>query len=520
MNSRIIKIDELRQTILEVVQDLTSTVVSTFGPDGNNVLLYNRVTGKPYSTKDGVTVSNSLQYADPVKNMILSIIKESANNTNVLVGDGTTTSTLLICAALELMITKKITSKKDLEDFSDGIYRVIEYINDVTEMVDIDSEQIKKIVEISSNGDEKAIELITEAIQKIGKYGIIEVNANPKSDKTSIQITNGAYIDSRVVVSPKSMKDTDFRVLLVEGALDSVHLFVDLLKTLYDHGVSHLMIVAKEFHKDVIKSAEINNQRGVMNTVLVEAEGFSNSRLDILSDLALVLDCDIVSTDKSTSHSIRNVSISNLSSAHKLSLYQTGIIIVRKNDIENEEILLHIGQLREELEKATSTGQTALANIYRKRLYKFVSIATISVGSITEAGMNEQKDRIDDAVRAISSSVNGGVIYGGGYTLLHAYESVKSISNGNVNYLLKALCQTPLNILTMGSPLENIIEKMSSDDSLVYNVKTRLLVDVKKSGIYDPAKALTSSLYNMLDVVKTLINSSSMVVTTQGYDDV
>jgi chaperonin GroEL len=296
-----------------------------------------------------------------------------------------------------------------------------------------------------------------------------------------------------------------------------------VIRKITQSGYRNLVLVAKEFSKEVVNMIEVNNRKNASNILLIEAEGFSNSRINILEDIAMVTNSTIVSIDNSTSISLQNMNIEHLGKCSGVIEYEDGIVLKYFDNaiLESEEIKAHVHELHtqlKELDGNNSPIANSKRNILKTRLYKFINLATIYVGGITKAEAKEKKDRLDDAVHAISSSINNGVIYGGGVVLLHAIDFIKQLEIiDDVKELLTTLCLVPIRTLLKNGLVddenaERIINKLRVEKNLLFNQRTLSYETLEETSIYDPANALIESLYNVLSILKVLGHSFGMLI--------
>jgi chaperonin GroEL len=356
---------------------------------------------------------------------------------------------------------------------------------------------------------------------------LIEV-VEDESVGLEVDITNGAYIGSKIMTTTHRLYNHQFKVLLIEGPLVHTHLLALILKSITSAGFKNILIIAKEFSNEVINMIEINNRNGVSNIILTEAEGFSGSRLDILEDLSLVTDAKIMSVDNSTKFAFKDTNVSHLGTVASIIEHGDGIVLKYQNPEEftnNTVITKHIEELHKSLQAFLGNNDpisNSRRNLIKTRLHKFTNLATIRVGGTTKTEMKERKDRLEDAVHAIAAAVEGGVVLGGGYTLYRAglmiaESGISGVGNDILNLII-LLTETPIDKLLKSSPIsttasiEEIKLKIKEDSSVLYDVKLQKFVPISDTIVLDPADVVIESLYNALSVTKMLLNSSGALI--------
>lgn len=518
---------ETRDVIKEIVHNFTMTVASTLGPGGRTAIIYNKGDIVPHVTKDGSTVAESIHFDDNVKECIISLLKESARKTVEEVGDGTTTSTLLSGKLIELgldAIPKVLDRRQFFNGMNDYGSRLLGYIDDCKKIILDDKETIKNIIKIASNSDSKIVELLADIVDKIGSDGLINVEAVEQND-ISINISEGASIDS---INPMSEMGTGIKeyknpfILLVEDEITDIHKIESVLKYFATNKVPAI-IIAKGFSNKVIQGIQTNNYKGVLNVGLVVAEGFGINRKEILSDLAVITMAEIVSTNGSTENLLRNFNESYLGTAEKVIITSRNTLLIPNNEIlvASEELIGNtIKQLKSSL-KEDDLNEGVIRNI-KRRLSKYTKVATIMVGGITQAEAKESKDRIDDAVCAITSAVNGGIIPGAGSILYIAAKKLLDkllldetldldFVSGATTFL--EACKYPIKtILANAGYQPKDFDLSSLKEEQTIDVITGKVVNAYESGIIDPVMASIKSVENSLSIAKTLLNSSSLII--------
>lgn len=520
----IISNKENNSKLYQIIDNFTSVVSSTLGPGGKTVII-DKGDEVPHVTKDGVTVAESIHFTDPYADNIISLLKESARKTARDVGDGTTTSTLIAGELIKLGVTgladKEVTNKRE---FFDGIMtygnRIVEYLDDSKRLIIDDNDIVKNIIKISSNNDDKIVELLGDIVDEVGTDGLINV-VNSDSNETTVSLTAGALIEGNNVTYPKTYVDA--RILLVEGALTDVSGIRNILSSTKD---SPLIIIAKEFSPSVINTVNTNNNREATDVGLIIAEGFGKNRLDILNDLALITNSTVVSTDGSTVYLLRDFSTDYLGYAKEVTIAQRESIIVPSDDIlelSKNEINENIKTLKEKLDG--DNKDPGYIKTIKNRLSKYTKVATIKVGGVTEAEAIETKDRVDDAICAISSAVNGGVIPGGGIVLYEGAQKLKTQLNKRDDVSRSFILGARTMLIACTKPTRRIIENADIDfrvyvdrlniglpEVCTIDVINNKVVDAYETGIVDPVMSSINGVMNAMSIVKTVLNSSAFVL--------
>ncbi len=516
-------INNTEEIIIETVLEFCNAVCSTLGPGGKNVII---VTGNsvPHVTKDGVTVSESIHYNDPAKEAIVSLIKESARKTATTVGDGTTTSTLLVgslvMAGLQALQTVK--SKKDFFDaFEMAIDDITEYLDNTKLMIEKDSELLKSVISISSNGDSEVIKLVSEAVKHAGADGIINVEATDEVTSTVVT-TNGASLETRVLTNINAENEPS-SVVLIDGAVKEVFEIEAILQSASKSKVP-VIIIAKEFSENVIKVVNINNGRNMLRVVLAEAEGFATFRTEILKDIAYLTSADILSIDGSTQHSLKGFGTDNYGTVEKFIAGKNELILFPFEDKYTEELDIKVALLKQEYNNVKLDPNSAPATHLKRRLSKYATVATIKVGGVTEAEVKEKKDRVDDSVCAVSAAVNGGVLPGGGMALYNAGKSLLANKQGTdmtgdevaAIRIIVTACSAPIITLcsNAGVDWKDYCDKpeLQDNENFVLDINELKVGDAFELGIIDPALVPINAILNAASVTKTLLKSKVIII--------
>jgi chaperonin GroEL len=497
-----------KDKLLETLNEVSDTVSSTLGPNGKTCILYNGDV-IPHVTKDGVSVAEFIQFNDPFKEAINKIIKETARKTGEKVGDGTTTSILLACKLTEQILQSESNNLRTLEDVETSINEVIRNIR--KSKVELDKfdegtlDTLRSIVHMSSNGDNDITDTIYSILEQIGADGLIDIMES-NNELTHVEVLEGMLIEAPAHVSKSTNLNIPY-VVLVSNAIEKVHELKTLMmlsaKLLKESG-REMIVVAQEFSKEVQDVVTVNNRKGATSMFLVESDGFAYSKYEILDDMAALLDCKILSTDSSSEFGLQNVKLEHLSNNVKSATVTPQHTILQSDKFltqENEDIK---NTIMGEIAELKKTGETKLGEIatLKKRLNKFSKSATIYVGGFTDAEKLEKKDRVEDAVKALESAVNSGVIPGGGFSL---YEASRKVSSD----IVKSVCEIPGKLLSQNNDVDifNIYNHGS-----VMDFATEEVGDAYRIGVLDPADVAIKALQQAMVIVKLLLNTHSIIV--------
>ena len=502
-----------QEKLIETLKVISNTVTSTLGPNGKTCILYD---GDiiPHVTKDGVTVAEFIQFRDYFQEAINKIIKETARKTGEKVGDGTTTSILLACGLIIEILDTDGNLLNIIESVEESIQEVLKNLKNITLKLDIfDDETIdvlRSIVYMSSNGDKEITKYIVDTLNTIGADGLIDVVLS-NNELTHVQTQEGMLIEAPAHVN-KTISIDDPYVVLVSSSIEKAHEIkscIQLANRIYQKpSQKSVIVVAKEFSKEVQTAVELNNRNRRTSMFLVESDGFAMNMFEVLDDMAALLDCKILSTDNSSDFGLQNIDgehLSNNVTTAIISPYQTVLQSDKFSTSKNEEtksnLVFEIAELRK-------TGENKLGEIsgLEKRLSKFSKSATIYVGGFTDADKMERKDRVDDAVKALASAVNGGILPGGGFSLYSCSKDVKSD-------IVRRVCFKPAGILSQNNDVD--IYKLFSEGK-VMDYTTGEAGDAFELGILDPANVAIKSLQQAMVIVKLLLNTHSIIIPDDG----
>jgi chaperonin GroEL len=511
--------EEARHALERGVNTLADAVKVTLGPKGRNVVLEKKY-GSPTITNDGVTIAKEIELQDPFENMGAQLAKEVATKTNDIAGDGTTTATLLaqamvreglknVAAGANPMVLKKGIEK--------AVGTVVDELKKISKPVE-SKEDITHVAAISA-ADEEIGKLIAEAMEKVGKDGVITVEES-QTMGTNLEVVEGMQFD-RGYVSPYMTTDTermeavldDPYILLTDKKISLIKDLLPILEKIIQRG-KPLLIIAEDVEGEALATLVVNKLRGVLNVVAVKAPGFGDRRKAMLGDIAIVTGGQVISEE--VGMTLENATPEMLGSAHqvKITKEETTIVDGKGNA---QDIKKQINQIKAQIEETTSDYDREKL---QERLAKLSGgVAVIQVGAATETEMKEKKHRIEDALSATRAAVEEGVVSGGGVALLQITPALDQLKEtGDVATgiaLVKKALSEPLRQISNNAGVEGsvIVEKVSSMEiGKGFNALTGEYVNMIASGIVDPAKVTRSALQNAASIAALLLTTESLVV--------
>jgi chaperonin GroEL len=512
---------DAREKMLRGVDILANAVKVTLGPKGRNVVL-DKSFGAPRITKDGVTVAKEIELEDKFENMGAQMVREVAQKTNDLAGDGTTTATVL-AQAIVREGAKSVAAGMNPMDLKRGIdIAVSAVVKDIEKRAKKvgSSAEVAQVGTLAANGDSKVGKMIAEAMQKVGNEGVITVE-EAKALDTEVEIVEGMQFD-RGYLSPYFITNAekmvaeleDAFVLLHEKKLSGLQAMLPVLEAIVQAG-KPLLIVAEDVEGEALATLVVNKLRGGLKVAAVKAPGFGDRRKAMLEDIAILTGGQLISEELGIK--LENVTTAMLGRAKKVIIEKEKTTIVdgagKKKDIE-----ARIGQIKAQIEETTSDYDREKL---QERLAKLAGgVAVIRVGGATEIEVKEKKDRVEDALNATRAAVEEGIVPGGGVALLRAKKAVGKITNGNpdvqagINIVLKAL-ESPTRQIAENSGVEGsiVVGKIMEHKSETYgfDAQSEEYVDLVDSGIVDPAKVVRAALQDAASVAGLLVTTEAMV---------
>jgi chaperonin GroEL len=510
---------EAREKILKGVNVLTDAVTVTLGPKGRNVVL-EKSFGAPTVTKDGVTVAKEVELEDRFENMGAQMVKEVASKTSDVAGDGTTTATVLARAIYTEGI-KMVAAGHDPMSLKRGIERAVESV--VAELKSMskptkDRKEIAQVGTISANNDSSIGEIIAEAMEKVGKEGVITVE-EAKGLETTLEVVEGmqfdrGYLSPYFVTDPERMeaKIEDAYILINEKKISSMKDLLPILETIAKAGKPFLLI-AEDVEGEALATLVVNKIRGTLACIAVKAPGFGDRRKAMLEDIATLTGGRVIAEELGIK--LESVTLQDLGRAKRLVVDKDNTTIIdgagKKSDIEGR-----IKQIRAQIEETTSDYDREKL---QERLAKLVGgVAVVRVGAATEIELKEKKARVEDALHATRAAVEEGVVPGGGVALIRALSALENMRAGEdekvgIQIIRKAL-EEPARWIAQNAGWEGsvVVDKVKNNKgSFGFNAASEEFEDLMKAGIIDPTKVVRSALQNAASVASLLLTTECMI---------
>ena len=513
---------EARTRLKAGVDKLARAVKVTLGPKGRNVVL-DRKFGSPTVTKDGVSVAKEIELEDPVENMGAQMVKEVATKTSDLAGDGTTTATVLAQAIFGEGL-KNVTAGINPMGLKRGIDKAVEKV--VAELKSISSDtkgkkEIAQVGSISANNDPEIGDLIADAMEKVGKDGVITVE-EARGLETTLDTVEGmqfdrGYLSPYFVTDPERMEAVleDPMILIHDKKISSMKDLLPILEKVAQMG-RPLLIIAEDVEGEALATLVVNKLRGTLKVTAVKAPGFGDRRKAMLQDIAVLTGGQVISED--VGFKLENAVVSDLGSAKRVVIDKDNTTIVDGAG-DADKIKGRIDEIRVAIDKSTSDyDQEKL----QERLAKLAGgVAVINVGAATETEMKEKKARVEDALHATRAAVEEGIVPGGGVALLRAQKALDSYTldrddeQVGVSILRRAL-EAPIRQIATNAGEEGsiIVEKVreSKDTNFGYNALTTTYEDLVEAGVIDPTKVVRTALQNAASIAGLLLTTEAVVV--------
>ena len=530
--SKIIEIGpEARKKLTQGVDKMADAVVATLGPNGRNVVI-SRPNDYPQSTKDGVTVAKSISLDDPIEELGVQMLKQAAIKTSDNAGDGTTTSTLLAREMINMGL-KKLNDGANAVDIKRGIdtgvSAVIEELRKNSEEI-ASQDQLVQIATISANNDESVGKLISRAMEKVGKDGVIHIEES-KNWETYLETVEGMQFDRGFkspyfVTNNNTMTSTleDVNILIADHKFTQVKELLPILNQCSSENKS-LLIIADDVDSEALATLIVNKMRGTLKVCAVKSPEFGDRKKLILEDIATLTGGEVFTKDKGMKLDRFDTSWFGGARVATIGKDKT-TIIDGKGDAE--AINQRVEELSQQIEKAETPFEIERL---QDRLSKFVGgVAIVHVGGNTELEMQEKKDRVDDALHATKAALEEGVVAGGGRALLYSLSVIPGLENGNPDYnygleIVQQACKKPFEqILTNAGKTDTEAQILSYEFEANknpwsgYNIKTEKETDMKESGIIDPLKVTRNALQNASSVAGTILLTEAVVVDNPEDD--
>lgn len=529
MDSKLLEFGQpSREKIVMGVTKLARAVKATLGPRGRNVVIQKKM-GSPHVTKDGVTVARSISFKDPYEEVGAQMVKEVAQKTADVAGDGTTTATVL-AEAIATEGLKLVAAHHDPMSLKRGIDKAVERVVEqigLQKKVISTSQEIKQVATISANGDETIGSMVADAIDQVGTDGIITLEEG-KGTESTLRVASGFEFD-RGYLSPYFCNELekqrvilqDARVILVNGKLVGSGALKDMQNVLEEcHANSvPVVLIAESIEGEILNTLIVNSLKGALRCVAIKAPGFGEARKDMLGDLAALTGATLRDTESTGASSpVRNLSFTELGFTPRIEVYKDRTLLLAHSGA-TEMVEQRAAQIRARMTQADSSHD--LENL-EKRLAKLTGgAAVIEVGAATEAEMKERKDRLEDALAATRAAIQEGIVPGGGVALVRAASALKGFTTGNTEEDFGV--RIVLDAITV--PLKRIAENAGqSGDVVVSDVRDRStgsmgfdayrlqMTDMFEAGIVDPTKVVRIALQNAASIAGLMLTTECVVV--------
>ena len=502
------------------VDKLTNAVKVTLGPKGRNVILEKKF-GAPTITKDGVSVAKEIELDDPIENMGAQMVREVASKTSDVAGDGTTTATVLAQAIYREGL-KNVTAGANPMDLKRGIdlavKKVIEYLKSISKEVEGRNE-IAQVGSISANNDKSIGELIADAMEKVGKDGVITVEESKSAD-TVLDVVEGMQFD-RGYISPYFVTDTesmetvleDPYILIHDKKISAMKDLLPVLEKVAQQGKA-MVIIAEDLEGEALATLVVNKIRGTLKVAAVKAPGFGDRRKAMLEDIAVLTSGTVISEEQG--YKLENATLEYLGRAKKVVIDKDNTTIVEGSG-KTENIKKRINEIKAQIDKSTSDYDKEKL---QERLAKLSGgVAVLKIGASTEIEMKEKKARVEDALHATRAAVEEGIVAGGGVALVRASSVLDKLKGENadqntgIQIVQKAL-EEPLKQIVNNAGIEGSVvlwKVKEGKDDFGFNAATEKYENLIKAGVIDPTKVTRTALENAASVSSLLITTEAVV---------
>ncbi|QGJ72319.1 Heat shock protein 60 family chaperone GroEL [Planctomycetales bacterium 10988] len=521
--------DRARDKMLRGVDQLANAVAVTMGPTGRNVII-NKSFGGPSVTKDGVTVSKEVELEDPFENMGAKLVNEVASKTSDIAGDGTTTATVMARAIFKEGI-RTITAGSNPMAIRRGIEkateRAIEYLKSIAKPIS-SKEEVAQIGTISANNDKEIGQLMADALEKVGKDGVVTVEEG-KGTETTLELVEGmqfdkGYLSPYFVNKPADMtcELEDAYVLIHEKKISNLREFVPILEQVSQAG-KPLLVIAEDVEGEALTALVVNRLRGVLNCCAVKAPGFGDRRKAMLGDIAVLTEGTMISEDLGIK--LESLTLSHLGRVKTVQVDKNSCTLVEGAG-SSEALEARIAQIRKQIEQTDSEYDKEK---FQERLAKLTGgVAVISVGAHTEADMKQTKGRVEDTLHATRAAVEEGILPGGGVAYIRCEQEIeKLVEELDGDEAVGA--RIVLNALS--APLKQIADNCGNDDGSVvvdnvrqttgnegYDANASVYTDMLQAGIVDPLKVTRSALSNAASISALLLTTECLVTNFDDHD--
>ncbi len=529
MAKKILYDEDARHKLLDGVNKLANTVKVTLGPKGRNVVI-EKSFGSPTVTNDGVTIAKEIDLKNHVENIGAQMVKEVATKTNDVAGDGTTTGTLLAQAMIKEGL-KNVTAGANPMFVKRGISKAVEVAVKKIKKLSHDVSEKNRIAQvgaISANNDDEIGSLIAEAMDKVGKDGVITVE-DAKGMETHLSVVEGMQFD-RGYLSPYFVTDNenmevnldDPYILIHDDKISAMKDLLPLLEKIAQEG-KPLLILAEEVEGEALATLVVNNMRGTINVAAVKAPGFGDRRKAMLQDIAVLTGGRLITEDIGLK--LENATVEDLGNAKKVKIDKETTTIVDGDGAE-KDVADRVKQIETQYEESTSEYDKE--KLLERKAKLVGGVAVINVGAATEVEMKEKKARVEDALAATKAAVEEGIVPGGGTTLLKCIPDLQKLSDKEegdfqtgIDIVIKAI-EAPAYQIASNAGKEGavIVERLKKEEGNVgYNARTDKFEDLMEAGIIDPTKVVRSALQNASSAAAMLLTTEAIVYEDEKDDD-
>lgn len=520
MAKTIIFAEDARNKILTGVAGLAKAVKVTLGPKGRNVAI-EKSFGSPVVTKDGVTVAKEIEFKDKFENMGAQMVREVASKTADVAGDGTTTATVLAESIFREGL-KNVAAGANPMDIKRGIDQavatVVAHLEKMSKPISSKAE-IAQVATVSANNDSAIGDLIANAMEKVGKHGVITVE-EARGMVDELEVVEGMQFD-RGYLSPYFITDAEKMavvlenpvILICEKKISGMKDLLPVLEQVAKQG-KPMLIIAEDLEGEALATLVVNKMRGILNVAAVKAPGFGDRRKAMLQDIAIITGARVVSDELGVK--LENMTFSDLGTAQKVRISKENTTIVdgkgSKKDIDTRVALI-----KGEITRATSDYDKEKL---QERLAKLAGgVAVIKVGAATETEMKEKKDRVDDALHATRAAVEEGIVAGGGVALLRAQMALDALKLTGENAIgmniIRRALEEPARVIASNAGFDAsvVVDKIknAAHESIGFNARTEEYTDMIKAGVVDPTKVTRTALQNAASIASLLLSTEAMI---------
>jgi chaperonin GroEL len=512
---------DARSKMKRGVDVLANAVKVTLGPKGRNVVLEKKF-GAPSVTKDGVTVAKEIELEDPIENMGAQMVKEVASKTADVAGDGTTTATVLAQSIITEGL-KNVAAGANPMDLKRGIDKAVDVVvanlQKQSQAVGNDTKKIEQVATISANNDNEIGKLIAEAMQKVGKDGVITVE-EARGTETSIDIVEGMQFD-RGYISPYFVTNADKMevelqspyILIYDKKISAMKDILHILEKVAQQGAP-LLIISEDLEGEALATLVVNKLRGTLKVAAVKAPGFGDRRKEMLQDIAILTKGIVISEEQG--FKLENADLTYLGRAERVTIDKDNTIVVGGKG-KKDDIHARIAQIKAQIESTTSEYDKEKL---QERLAKLSGgVAVLNVGAATEVEMKEKKDRVDDALHATRAAVEEGIVPGGGIAFIRAIESLAKTKGANEDentgiQIVRRALEEPLRTIVANAGIEGsiVVQKVKEGTAdYGYNARTDKYENLLKAGVIDPTKVSRVALEHAASIAGMLLTTECVI---------